>query len=434
MYVDSVVLGCGWAGILVARRLASYGYRVICLEKENNPGGLLRSEYFNNFVIDIGGSHVIFSKDKNILDKILSVLGDNICSHNRLSYVKLMKSLVPYPFENGLYVLPVEERYEALVSFLEALFSLSENWVPRNLEEWIYGFFGKWIADKYLVPYNKKIWKRPLNQLDVDWIYTPGRLPVPDWRDVVKSALGIPTIGYSEQAKFYYPARGGIYALFESVYKEARVRGVHVLANYVIKSIRKKENLFILNNEIECKRIYSTIPIPDLVNVLGEELNIDHNKLNFFDYNKVAVVAIALSKPAPSQHWIYVPDEDIIFHRYAWLSNYSPHNSPPGTSLLIAEITIPKEASVSNNIVDKVLHDFEKLDVFKSHEVIFTRLYIHEYGYPIHTIGLSTVREEILEEIEEYGVFSMGRWGSWRYLNMDMVYAEIMKKLNNALN
>ncbi|MEM0369005.1 MAG: hypothetical protein QXN57_06145, partial [Desulfurococcaceae archaeon] len=93
-----------------------------------------------------------------------------------------------------------------------------ENWVPRNLEEWIYGFFGKWIADKYLVPYNKKIWKRPLNQLDVDWIYTPGRLPVPDWRDVVKSALGIPTIGYSEQAKFYYPARGGIYALFESVY------------------------------------------------------------------------------------------------------------------------------------------------------------------------------------------------------------------------
>ncbi|MEM0369004.1 MAG: NAD(P)-binding protein, partial [Desulfurococcaceae archaeon] len=100
----------------MARRLASYGYRVICLEKENNPGGLLRSEYFNNFVIDIGGSHVIFSKDKNILDKILSVLGDNICSHNRLSYVKLMKSLVPYPFENGLYVLPVEERYEALVS------------------------------------------------------------------------------------------------------------------------------------------------------------------------------------------------------------------------------------------------------------------------------------------------------------------------------
>ncbi|MEM3479925.1 MAG: NAD(P)/FAD-dependent oxidoreductase, partial [Candidatus Bathyarchaeia archaeon] len=65
--------------------------------------------------------------------------------------------------------------------------------IPKNLSEWIYSFFGKWIAERYLVPYNLKIWKRPLEEIDVDWVYTLGRLPIPDWRDVVRSAMGQPT-------------------------------------------------------------------------------------------------------------------------------------------------------------------------------------------------------------------------------------------------
>ncbi|MEM0469488.1 MAG: FAD-dependent oxidoreductase [Desulfurococcaceae archaeon] len=430
MDVDAVVLGCGWAGILTSKALAEQGLRVVCLEKESTVGGLLRSEYVGGFTIDIGGSHVIFSKSKEILGRMLSMLGNNVCSHTRLSYVKLMETLVPYPLENGLYVLPVEERYEALVSFLEALLSLRDGWEPGNLEEWIYGLFGRWIANKYLVPYNKKIWKRPLNEIDVDWVHTPGRLPIPDWRDIVKSALGMPTIGYSEQAKFYYPFKGGIYALFEPVLKEAVDRGVQIITNYPVSSIRKMDRHLVVNNEIRSKRVYSTIPLPDLIKVLEVDVSYGPEQLDFLDYNKIVVVAVAVDKRAPNHHWIYVPDERILFHRYAWLSNYSPCNAPPGKSLVIAEISVPRGVDVPANVVERTIDDLEKLGVFESGEVIFAKKYVHEYGYPIHRINASTKRSEVLVEVNKHGIVSLGRWGSWRYLNMDMVLMDVLNKLN----
>lgn len=425
MNVDVVVLGCGWAGVIASEIISERGYQVTCLEREDVIGGLLRTEIINGFTIDTGGSHVIFSKNKEVLGRIISILGGNVVYHYRNSFIRLGDILVPYPLENGLHVLPVEERYEAIVSFLEALQLLKDNWAPRNLEEWIRGFFGKWIANKYLIPYNEKIWKRPLNEIDVDWVFTPGRLPIPDWREVVKSALGIPTMGYVEQARFYYPARGGIHSLAKRVFERALSLGARFLTNFSVNSIRKTGNHFVINGNIECKRIVNTIPIPELIEI-SELLQHELREIKDFDYNKVVIVAIALDEPAPNHHWIYVPDKDISFHRYAWISNYSPYNSPPGKSLLIAEITIPKGAKIPADISERVLRDFERLGAIDTRKVIFEKTYVHEYGYPIHTLNLSSKRSEILQEMERLGITSVGRWGKWRYLNMDMVLADVL--------
>ena len=81
----------------------------------------------------------------------------NYVKHERRTFIRLGERHVPYPLETGLYALPPEERAEALIDFLEAWVSRAPGWTPETFEEWIKGFFGRWIAERYLMPYNEKV-------------------------------------------------------------------------------------------------------------------------------------------------------------------------------------------------------------------------------------------------------------------------------------
>lgn len=50
--------------------------KVICVEREDTIGELLRSEIIDKFVVDIGGSHIVSSRNTEILCKMLSYLGN----------------------------------------------------------------------------------------------------------------------------------------------------------------------------------------------------------------------------------------------------------------------------------------------------------------------------------------------------------------------
>jgi protoporphyrinogen oxidase len=429
--VDFIILGGGWAGAVFALELKHNfpNAEVVVLEKSNILGGLLRSICINNHIFDVGGSHVIFSRNRNVLNQMLSFLDKDSISHQRKTYVLLGSIFVPYPFENGLYVLPPEERTEALISFLEVSLSRDTNWAPKTFKDWIYGFFGKWIAEKYLIPYNQKIWKRPLDEMDVDWVYTPGRLPIPDWRNMVKSAIGIPTIGYVEQSMFYYPKHGGIQALLDSVVEKAKSLGIKFVTSVKVSEIKRSNNEWVVDDKFKAKKLISTIPLKELLKALDAP-NFIIKASEELDYNKVAVVGIALKKTAPKQHWIYVPKSDIIFHRYAWISDYSPKNAPNGESTILAEITLPPNTKTTiQELTHNVLADLEKLGVLKRDEILFTKAWLHEYGYPIYKVGHKEKRETIMTWLKEQNIITIGRWGSWHYWNMDKTYEEVLKEI-----
>ncbi len=434
MVVSSVtVLGCGWTGVLAAYFIFEKfpNVNVICIDRENKLGGLMRTKNINNFVFDVGGSHIIFSRDQQVLQEMLSFLGGNVMEHYRKAYVYLDGIYVPYPFENGIWVLPPEKRGKILVSFVEMLIDRARDpsWCPRNLREWIYGFFGKEIARLYLEPYNEKIWKRDLDEIDAGWVYTPGRLPIPDWRDVVRSGAGVATEGYREQARFYYPLKGGIQSLYNAVLGKAISRGLKIIKGMKIEKIRRIGYRWLINDCIEAKKIISTIPLNELVKALNAPEQVI--KLSEqLDYNSVAVIGIALRRKAPDMHWIYVPNKNIIFHRYAWISNYSPYNTPNNNvySSIIAELTVrPQQKINMEYIIDKSIDDLKKLHIISESEkeLLFTRIWINHYGYPVHTKTSSIARAKLLNYVNELGIVTLGRWGTWRYLNMDKIYAEV---------
>jgi len=227
----------------------------------------------------------------------------------------------------------------------------NKDWKPETFLDWITGFFGDYMADEYLIPYNKKIWKRPLEKMAVDWVFTPGRLPFPDLEAMIKSAAGIQNIGYEEQAHFYYPKRGGIQSLYNSLFDKVISDGAEIVENERITNIDRLSNgNFSINGKIEARNLVNTIPLPEILSLLDKQGQ-NGNLASKFDYNSVVIVGVALNSKTPEQTAIYIPDPNVIFHRYTWMSSLIP-SLDPNKSNLIAEITVPKGGTIDSNRIE----------------------------------------------------------------------------------
>src|SRR5262245_2248070 len=94
------ILGGGLCGLVVG---AYSRHDCEILEAASRLGGHCQSLVKNGYTFDVGGPHILFSRNEAILDLILGELGDNVVSQRRNSKVFYKGRFVKYPFENGLY-------------------------------------------------------------------------------------------------------------------------------------------------------------------------------------------------------------------------------------------------------------------------------------------------------------------------------------------
>ncbi len=430
------ILGGGLAGLVSAYFLLSNGYKdVEILEKENEVGGLLKTEIIEGFTFDAGGSHIIFSKDKDALNFLLKFAG-KVVRHRRNTKIYIKGKFIKYPFENGLGELNPEDKFFALYEYIKAWMAREKGEAdePRNFKEWIYYWFGKGIAELYLVPYNQKIWKYPLEKMGLDWV--SGRVPSPPVEDVIKSALGIPTEGYIHQLNFYYPERGGIYTIAENIKKSILNMNGRIEVGFEVKKISFEDGKVIVSNGSE-ERIYdyviNTIPLPRILSIIKEAPEELKKVKERLVWNALVVVGIGVKKRKISDfHWVYFP-YDGIFHRIAFLSNYSPYMAPEGFSSIIAEITIRKDEKPNlKRIEERVVEDLASLRIISEDEVILTKSWYWPYAYVINHLEYGHDLAKIREYLLERKIYSVGRWGAWRYLNMDAVVKNVRESLSNA--
>jgi len=162
--VESAILGGGLTGITLARLIQDLGDGVTVLEREERIGGLCRSKVEAGFTFDTGGSHIIFSRDAEVLSFMLSALAENVDRRMRNTKILYKGHHIRYPFENGLYQLPAEDRFFCINEFIKNLIAIEKGEIPppENFAEWITYTFGRGIAECYMIPYNEKIWNYPV--------------------------------------------------------------------------------------------------------------------------------------------------------------------------------------------------------------------------------------------------------------------------------
>jgi protoporphyrinogen oxidase len=134
-----VIIGAGPCGLGAGWALSERKYRDwIILEKNNYCGGLSASfKDARGFTWDIGGQ-VLFSHYPEFDQVINSVMGDDMLSHIRKSFVRVYNRWVPYPFQNNLSFLPSPAQLECLMGLKET----KRDFKAENFDRWIETVFG----------------------------------------------------------------------------------------------------------------------------------------------------------------------------------------------------------------------------------------------------------------------------------------------------
>lgn len=416
------ILGGGLSGLTLGYLLNEKGIDIEVLEKEENCGGLMRTIDENGFIFDYGGSHIIFSKDKRPLYFLLKLLKENVVINKRNTKVFFKNGYIKYPFENGLSDLEQTDNFECLHKFILNMLKKNKGDLdtPKNLFEWCYYMFGEAIAEKYLIPYNEKIWKFPTNQIALDWVE---RIPSPSLEDIIKSSLNIPTEGYKHQLYFYYPMHGGIASIIKSL--KNGING-KIRKNFDVKSISKEGEKWKINNgkhTLEYDRIISTIPLDCLVNVLNAPIGIKHSAKRL-NYNSLITVMIGTNKPKINEFsWIYIPDKGILAHRISFPSNYSKHVAPIDKSSILAEITCKFDDNIwredDKHIIDKVINDLETMNILYKSEIDYINLKRIKYAYVIYDLEYKNNLDNVKRFLSGQKINIIGRFAEFKYMNMD---------------
>lgn len=417
------------AGLTVGMLLKEKGYEIELLEAEAEIGGLCRTDFIDGFVYDIGGGHIIYSRDREILELMLNLLGKSICKHRRNTKIFLKDKYIKYPFENGLSNLSKTENFDCVMGYIEAYIARQVGKVqePRNFREWIYYNCGRGIAEKFMVPYNEKLWKTDLKEIGIDWI--EGRIPEVPLRDIIKSSLGLSTEGYRHQAVFYYPLRGGIQSLINQIANKVED---YIRLRTPVENINKRGKRWFVNGQ-EYDQVISTIPIYELCDVLenGREIKSVVNKLS---YVSLVTFLLGLDEPHPKPYsWVYLPHRSNGYcHRVTYLSNYSPHNAPQGKSSLLVEVTYGErgEPRINKSYIERVVNSLHNNKMIDRKKVDFVEWRKVKYAYPIYGLDYKRNMRLIYDHFNRIGLKLLGRFAEFKYINMDQVIKGAIKLVN----
>jgi protoporphyrinogen oxidase len=422
--VKTAILGGGLSGLTLARLLHEKKTDLVVLEAEPEYGGLCRSRTTNGFTFDIGGSHIIFSRDSEVLAFMRQQIAGNEQENARNTKIFYKGRYVKYPFENGLCDLPAEDRFFCISEFVKTLVAVEKGDLPapETFRDWIYYTFGKGIAECYMVPYNEKIWKYPTEKMSRHWV--DGRIPRPPVDDVIKSAIGIPTEGYTHQSVFSYPLDGGIEALVKAI---ARPVEPYIRTNFRINSIRKKGNKWIISNgteSIEADRIISTIPIQHLIAALDHVPGEVRKACAALKYNSLVCVNIGLRGSVPDYSWLYIPDPALgKTNRISFPSQYSRHVAPDGHSAILAEITHQPGDSVAqmtdDNLIAEVTGTLTEMNLVTPDQIVSASVVRQPFAYVVYDTEYQKNIAILRDYCGSIGIPLVGRFSQFEYLNMD---------------
>lgn len=405
------ILGGGISGITLQRFLK---HPSEVLEAASAPGGLCRTFWKEGFGYDVGG-HILFSKQQHINELVDQILGENINHCRRANYVLFKGRYVKYPFENDLAALDLEDRYECLIDYLKADFPK-----PTNFAEWMHYSFGRGITERYLAPYNRKIWKMEPAEMGVEWVE---RIPKPPMEDVVKSALGIPTEGYTHQLYFRYPLHGGI----ESLVKAMITKGAKVQCGAKVQAISKNGHGWKVTDDRQTHsydHLVIAFPIHDAIKCFPDAPYEVKQAVSNLRYNVIRTALIAVNnKSLLDKSAVYIPDPEVLPHRVCYMGFFSPHMVQPGASSLLAEITSRPSDLVDMTsdgvILERVVNDLDRIGVIGKTDVTVTDLRRFEYAYPVYDLNYTRNRAIIHNYFASLGVDLLGRFAEFDYINSD---------------
>lgn len=416
-----IIIGAGLAGLSAAYHLGNNEY--ILLESDDEVGGLCRSYSIDGFRFDYTG-HLLHFRNPEARIFVEDLLKGKLSSLERRSYIYSKGVYTPYPFQVNIHGLPPDIIRECLIGFIEAWAKAKEQGTAvletreKNFKEWIYDTFGPGIARHFMIPFNSKLWKTPLEDMTSDWV--SWLIPRPTLEEVIDGALGRVKRDLGYNPRFLYPMRGGISAFPEAFLPY--IKNLRLSCGVVKIDIEKRSVLLQDGSTQEFDQIVSTIPLPELIRIsdgLPEWLTASACNLR---YVSVYNINIGVKREGISdKHWIYFPEPEFIFYRVGFPMNFSKDMAPFGTSSMYVEVSHLPEKSIQEDILkEKVMDGLMTSGILKDNDdILVMDIRDIKYAYVIYDIFRRDNIKKIKDYFEEHGIYTTGRYGSWEHSSME---------------
>ena len=414
-----VILGGGLAGLSVAFHLKK-GY--LLFEKEDRAGGLCRSHQVKGFTFDYTG-HLLHFRSSYVKDLAFRLLGENIKSHRRRAWIFSHNVFTRYPFQANTFGLPPEVIKECLLGFLESRRSRSSEASVKNFHQWILKQFGSGIARHFMLPYNRKLWTIPLEEISLDWLNP--FVPRPTVAEVIKGALIDQQSNLGYNAQFYYPKYGGIESLVQAFLANLSPIYTGYDANKI--DLNKKEVYFGNGEKAGYEILVSTLPLPELIKIcqpVPVEVKEAASKLKFCSvYNLNLGIR---GRRHRNKHWVYFPEEDFSVYRVGLNTSFCPQLAPSGQSSIYTEVSYSASKPLDREGIDeKIKADLLRVGVIDHPSDITVKLPLDiKYAYVIYDHQRQKRVDITQSFLQANQIYSLGRFGSWSYLTMEDVILE----------
>lgn len=438
-----VVIGAGPTGIGAAYRLHELGYENWNLYERNAYIGGHASSHTDarGFVWDEGG-HVIFSHYPYFDEFLNQMLGADYLEHERQSWIRLLDTWVPYPFQNNVRYLPQDALMECLLGLVQAN---QENAYEStsNFGAWTTALFGEGIAKYFMRPYNFKVWAYPLEMMDKQWIAE--RVSKVDLARVLRNVVyARDDVNWGPNNKFKFPLYGGTGEIYRRAAKRFQDR-VHCNKTLVELDLAKRTVSFQDGSGDTFDAIVTTMPLDLLIPLLKPRQSALEDAARLLEHNGIFTVGIGLEKRIETNWcWMYFPESNSPFYRVTYFHNYSPHNVPDGRadiySSLMCEISFSPHKPVDRaRVVDETIDGLVNSGLLQDADrarIVSRYVEESEYAYPIPTLERDATLAKLQPFLMQRNILSRGRFGSWKYEigNMDHSVMQGAEAVNFILN
>ena len=415
--VKYLIIGAGISGLTAANYLKK---DYLLIEKENEPGGYCRTIHRGDYVWDYAGHFFHFKTDE-----FRRLFHENIPEQDIISQTKRTKilykgQLVDYPFQTNIHQLEKQEFIDCLYD----LFQRKEKTEYSDFLDMLYGKFGKSIVEKFLKPYNEKLYACDLHQLDKDAM---GRFfPYADIPQIIANMKREQDSSYN--STFLYP-RNGAGSFLDVLYR--RLDSTKVRLGCTLTRVDAERKLAYTDGgeEISFEYLINTAPLNHFLAMLGTDAALELN--GRLSYNKVLVFNLGFSKKSAfKEHWIYVPDKDVNYYRIGFYDNIL---SADKLSMYV-EIGYPKDAAVdTEQQLALTLENLKRCGIVtEDNSLITSSTILMDPAYVHIRRDTEAAIAEMKRSLAVSGIHTIGRYGGWTYCSMEDCMLEA-KELVQAL-
>lgn len=415
-----VILGAGIAGLAAAARLAAGGEPFLLLEREGEAGGLCRSYREGPFSFDYSGHFLHTSGASHpLLDPLLSPR--RMGRTNRDARVWSRGVSTPFPFQANLHGRPegaVRRMVRGYARALEGL-AFGDGAPPGSYREWLASRFGDAMCRAFFYPYNRKMWRLPLEEMVPSW--ADWSIPLPSFEEVLSGATGRRVEGFGYNATFLYPRRGGIGSLPGRMAAplDGAVRTGFAASRLDLSAREVTDGE---GRTVRYDRLVSTVPLPDLCRMargLPRPLREAGERLR---WTRILTVNWGVRGEASSVgHWTYVPDRAVPYFRVGCLSAVDRGAAPDGHASLFTDQAFPGTGPVdAAREAARCRAALVRQGVIRREsDAVVASPVLLDPGYVVFDRHRAPAVARLARHFRGRGVHLAGRYGTWDYFGME---------------